>query len=100
MLSRPARLAFISFHTSPAAAPGAGDAGGMNVYVRELARALGARGVAVDVYTRATTAAEPPAALTPGVRVVPIAGAFAAGVLAAARGTCYAAVHAHYWQSA
>ena len=46
------RVAFISFHASPLAAPGEGKAGGMNVYVRQLARALGNAGVAVDVFTR------------------------------------------------
>ena len=46
------RVAFVSFHTSPLAAPGEGKAGGMNVYVRQLARALGNAGVPVDVYTR------------------------------------------------
>ncbi|MSZ05423.1 MAG: D-inositol-3-phosphate glycosyltransferase, partial [Actinobacteria bacterium] len=33
-------LAMISMHTSPLALPGQGDAGGMNVYVRELVSAL------------------------------------------------------------
>ena len=48
------RLAMISLHTSPLDQPGTGDAGGMNVYVVELARRLAARGVEVDVFTRAT----------------------------------------------
>lgn len=47
------RLAVISLHTSPLAQPGAGDGGGMNVYVRELSTALAQAGVACDVYTRA-----------------------------------------------
>ena len=47
-----ARVAFISFHASPLAAPGEGKAGGMNVYVRQLARSLGNIGVPVDVFTR------------------------------------------------
>ena len=47
-----ARVAFISFHASPLAAPGEGKAGGMNVYVRQLARALGNVGISVDVFTR------------------------------------------------
>ncbi len=37
------RLAVLSVHTSPLAQPGAGDGGGMNVYVRALASALGTR---------------------------------------------------------
>ncbi len=42
----------VSLHTSPLATPGVGDAGGLNVYVQELARRLGERGLAVDVFTR------------------------------------------------
>ena len=48
------RLAMISLHTSPLDQPGTGDAGGMNVYVIELAKRLAARGVEVDIFTRAT----------------------------------------------
>jgi D-inositol-3-phosphate glycosyltransferase len=48
----PRRVAMISMHTSPLATPGLGDAGGLNVYVAELARRLGERGLKVDVYTR------------------------------------------------
>lgn len=42
----------ISMHTSPLASPGVGDAGGLNVYVLEVARRLGERGVKVDIFTR------------------------------------------------
>ena len=45
----------ISLHTSPLDQPGTGDAGGMNVYVVELAKRLAARGIAVDIFTRATS---------------------------------------------
>lgn len=47
------RVALLSLHTSPLAQPGAGDGGGMNVYVRALASALARAGVDCDVYTRA-----------------------------------------------
>jgi D-inositol-3-phosphate glycosyltransferase len=47
-----ARLAVLSYHTSPLAQPGTGDGGGMNVYVRELSSALARTGHEVDVYTR------------------------------------------------
>jgi D-inositol-3-phosphate glycosyltransferase len=47
------RVAIFSMHTSPLAQPGAGDGGGMNVYVRALASALARSGVECDVYTRA-----------------------------------------------
>ena len=51
----PHRVAMISMHTSPLATPGMGDAGGLNVYVSELARRLGERGLKVDVFTRRDT---------------------------------------------
>lgn len=49
------RLAMISLHTSPLDQPGTGDAGGMNVYVIELAKRLVRQGIEVDIFTRATT---------------------------------------------
>ena len=48
------RVAMISVHTSPLARLGEKDAGGLNVYVRQLSRQLGRLGVAVDVFTRRT----------------------------------------------
>jgi D-inositol-3-phosphate glycosyltransferase len=48
----PHRVAMISMHTSPLDTPGLGDAGGLNVYVAEVARRLGERGLFVDVFTR------------------------------------------------
>jgi D-inositol-3-phosphate glycosyltransferase len=55
----PQRVAVISMHTSPLATPGLGDAGGLNVYVAELARRLGERGLKVDVFTRRDTPEAP-----------------------------------------
>jgi len=46
------RIAMLSFHTCPLATLGGKDTGGMNVYVRDLTRELGRRGVGVDVFTR------------------------------------------------
>ncbi len=48
----PRRVAMVSLHTSPLATPGVGDAGGLNVYVSEVARRLAERGLHVDVFTR------------------------------------------------
>ncbi|MGZ8786455.1 MAG: D-inositol-3-phosphate glycosyltransferase, partial [Acidimicrobiia bacterium] len=48
------RVAFLTVHTSPLVQPGSGDAGGMNVYIDELARTMVDRGVLVEVFTRAT----------------------------------------------
>ena len=62
------RVAMISMHTSPLEQPGIGDAGGMNVYVLESAKRLARRGVAVDVFTRRTTASDAPIVeVEPGV---------------------------------
>jgi D-inositol-3-phosphate glycosyltransferase len=46
------RIAMLSVHTCPLATLGGKETGGMNVYVRELARELGNRGLGVDVFTR------------------------------------------------
>lgn len=60
----------LSAHTSPLDQPGTGDAGGMNVYVLELSRRLAARGIEVEVFTRATSRHLPPIVdPEPGIRV-------------------------------
>lgn len=53
------RIAMLSAHTSPLEQPGNGDAGGMNVYVLELAKQLAARGIEVEIFTRATSSHQP-----------------------------------------
>ncbi|HSP60994.1 MAG TPA: D-inositol-3-phosphate glycosyltransferase [Ornithinimicrobium sp.] len=64
------RVAMLTVHTSPLEMPGTGDAGGLNVYVVETATRLAARGVAVDIFTRATSGAQGEAVeLAPGVVV-------------------------------
>lgn len=113
------RIAMVSVHTSPLAQPGTGDAGGMNVYVLETARRLARRGIAVDVFTRRTTAAVPAVVeVEPGLHVRHIAAgpyeglakedlpgqlcAFAAGlcrVAARVPEDWYDLVHSHYWLS-
>ena len=66
----PSRVATVSLHTSPLDQPGTGDAGGMNVYVVEVARRMAERGVAVDIFTRATSPDLPPVVeLAPGANV-------------------------------
>ncbi|MEU6116548.1 D-inositol-3-phosphate glycosyltransferase [Streptomyces sp. NPDC047117] len=60
----------LSVHTSPLHRPGTGDAGGMNVYLVELSRALAQQGAEVDLFTRCRGEGHPPwTALAPGVRV-------------------------------
>lgn len=49
----------LSVHTCPLAVLGGKEAGGMNVYVRELSRELGRRGIQVDVFTRAQSSITP-----------------------------------------
>lgn len=47
----PQRVVMLSLHTSPLAQAGRGDAGGLNVYVNALSRALAEAGCAVDIIT-------------------------------------------------
>lgn len=48
----PLRLALVSVHGDPLLPTGSEEAGGQNVYVREVARKLAERGHQVDVFTR------------------------------------------------
>jgi D-inositol-3-phosphate glycosyltransferase len=108
------RVAMISLHTSPLAVPGVGDAGGLNVYVYEVAHRLGERGLKVDVFTRRQAADEPAIVeLNEHTRVIhlpagppePVAKedlpalvpAFAAELAPSIAG--YQVVHSHYWLS-
>lgn len=115
----PHRVATISVHTSPLDQPGAGDAGGMNVYIVEVAKRLAAKGIEVDIFTRATSSELPPAVeLVPGVTVRhltagPYEGlskhelpaqlcAFTSAVLRAEAQQepgFYDVIHSHYWLS-
>jgi len=115
----PGRVAVMSVHTSPLAQPGTGDAGGMNVYVLQSALTMAERGVEVEIFTRATSSADPPIVrVAPGVLVRnvvagPFEGldkhdlptqlcAFTAGVLRAGathEPGYYDIVHSHYWLS-
>ena len=116
---RPRRVAVLSVHTSPLEQPGTGDAGGLNVYVVETSKRLADLGVAVEVFTRATSSDLPPRVeLAPGVTVRHVtAGPFeglskedlpaqlcalTSGVLRAEaqhEPGWYDLVHSHYWLS-
>ncbi|MEE2928943.1 MAG: glycosyltransferase [Chloroflexota bacterium] len=111
------RVAFISFHACPLASPGEGKSGGMNVYARQLALALGNTGVHVDIFTRGHTEAESKITeIASGVRVIHLPGGpaetavdglfphlpeFSQALLEFQRetGLTYQAVHSHYWLS-
>jgi D-inositol-3-phosphate glycosyltransferase len=115
----PRRVAVLSVHTSPLDQPGGGDAGGMNVYVAEVAKRLAALDIDVEIFTRATSSESPPVVeAAPGVVVrhvtagpfegldkADLAGqlcAFAAGVLrveAMHEPGYFDIVHSHYWLS-
>lgn len=67
------RIAVLSLHTSPLAQPGVGDAGGMNVYVRELVTALAHAGLDCTTYVRTWRDDLPPTVhVEPNHRVVHI----------------------------
>jgi len=110
------RVGLISVHTSPLDQPGAGDGGGLNVYVREVARRMGARGVEVDVFTRRTDPDQPDTVtIAPGVQlhhltagpVEPVAKEelatllcpFELALAAHPRLAGLEVLHAHYWLS-
>ena len=115
----PSRVATVSLHTSPLDQPGTGDAGGLNVYVVEVARRMAERNVAVDVFTRATSPDLPPVVeLVPGVNVHHVPAGpyglldkdilpeylcpFLFGMLrteAQSKPNHYDLVHGHYWLS-
>jgi D-inositol-3-phosphate glycosyltransferase len=69
------RVAMISVHASPLAPLGGRKAGGMNVYIRELAQEMGRRGVQVDIFTRRSQPDQPEVdeRLGPNVRVIYLA---------------------------
>ncbi len=116
MTPRRRRAAVLSTHTSPLARAGTTKAGGMNVYVAELARQLGAMGWDVDVFTRRDRVDAPSMEeLVPGVRLFHVAAgpaapfspiavaayvsAFTEGVTRLTADDHYDLVHSHYWVS-
>ncbi|MCW2940571.1 MAG: UDP-N-acetylglucosamine [Actinomycetia bacterium] len=119
MSGRINRVATISVHTSPLDQPGTGDAGGMNVYIVEVAKLLAARGIEVDIFTRATCRGQQTVVeLSPGVLVRHIVAGpfeeldkndlprqlcgFTSGLLrteASYEPGHYDLLHSHYWLS-
>lgn len=113
------RLAMLSVHTSPLAPLGGEKTGGMNVYINELARELGSRGILIDIFTRRYGVEQPQIdySLGANVRVIHIVAGppeilapdavfahiqqFSAGVIAFAtkEQISYDFVYSHYWLS-
>lgn len=112
------RVALISMHASPLERAGQSNAGGLNVYIRELSARLAAQDLPVDIFTRRVDETTPDVIeMIPGVRVIqieagpfealppddllPFVPLFTAGVIgfAGLHGRPYDIVHSHYWLS-
>ena len=112
------RVAMLSVHGCPMALPGVRSAGGMNVYLKQIAAVLAETGLCVDIFTRSHQAGGPElVSLGAGARVVHIPAGppelpkegiyahlpeFLEGIerFQAAEGLGYDLVHSHYWLSA
>ncbi len=115
----PYAVAMLSVHTSPLDSPGkTKDAGGMNVYMRELARELANDQQKIDIFTRWTDEHLPQIVqLAPGLRVIhiqagpkspigkqdlyPYLPAFVRNIeeFASREAQRYDILHSHYWLS-
>ena len=110
------KIAMVSEHASPLAAPGSVDAGGQNVHVAALSTALAARGHEVIVYTRRDDPALPrrvpltdgvdvvhvdagPAERIPKDELLPHMSALAEGLAADWAVERPDVVHSHFWMS-
>jgi len=113
------RIAILSYHTCPLATLGGKDAGGMNVYVRDLARALGREDIHLDVFTRSQDEHVPhvlhdlgfgnrvahipsgPEYPLPKEELITHIPEFVENILEFARKKecCYDLIHSHYWMS-
>lgn len=111
-------VAYLAMHTSPLLQPGVGTAGGMNVYIQELACTMADRGIDVVVFTRRTDESQPevvevgdgyrvvhldagPAMSLPPDELTAYVAEFGEAVIAwsQTRGERFDIVHTHYWLS-
>jgi len=111
-------LAIVSMHASPVAPLGAGENGGMNVYLRAVCEELSRRGIPTEVFTRrsstsgndrvrlgekswVTQLAVGPAEEVDKGRLFDLLPDFTQAVLDATRRrrTTYGLIHTHYWLS-
>lgn len=115
---RRVRVALLSLHSCPLGRPGTRDTGGMSIYVNQVSRHLGKKGIAVDVFT-SHQEPEGPAAIELGenVRLIHLPSdasqpggklglyphlsdlACAAHTFGREAGMQYDLVHSHYWLS-
>ena len=111
-------LAIVSLHASPVAALGAGENGGMNVYIRAVCEELSHRGIATEVFTRrsspegadrvrlaekswVTRLAVGPAEDIDKVQLFDLLPDFTDAILSEQRRRRYdfSLIHSHYWLS-
>lgn len=112
------RIATVSIHSCPLAPLGGQETGGMNVYIREVSKELGRRGVSVDIFTRSKSPSLPRVvSIRDNVRVIHLPAGkvepyakelvadhieeFTQGVLKFAEEEKggYDLIHSHYWLS-
>jgi len=111
------RIAVICYHSCPMARLGERDAGGMSVYIRNLAQGLGRKGIQVDVFSRRHDSTDPYIVdMGEGARLIHVEAGppdaqksdiaeylptFIENVksFVAKAGTEYDLVHCHYWLS-
>jgi D-inositol-3-phosphate glycosyltransferase len=111
-------LAIVSLHASPVASLGAGENGGMNVYIRAVCEELSRRGIPTEVFTRrsspdgldrvqlaekswVTRLAVGPADDIDKAQLFDLLPDFSEAVLREQRRrrTDYSLIHSHYWLS-
>ncbi len=112
------RVMMLSVHSCPMDILGGINTGGMNLYIRELSRRLGQRGIGVDIFTRSKNPSVPKVVhVYENVRVVHIRAGlqkpchkaliwnylpeFLEGVFGFAleEAITYDLIHSHYWMS-
>jgi D-inositol-3-phosphate glycosyltransferase len=112
-------IAIISYHTCPLATLGGKNTGGMNVYIRDLTRFLGKKGIHADVFTRSQDDHVPhilhdlgfcnrvvhipagPEIPIPKIQLFDYLDQFSDGIMSfsESKGISYDIIFSHYWLS-
>ena len=112
-------IAIISYHTCPLATLGGKNTGGMNVYIRDLTRFLGKKGIHADVFTRSQDDHVPhilhdlgfcnrvvhipagPENPIPKIQLIDYLDQFSDGIMSfsESKGISYDIIFSHYWLS-